>query len=136
MSDAEGRADTRLLGAGASRAFYPLFYVEGLQSASLFHLSQAYGLRWAFTLVAVLVVGLSFVLRAIGDIGDGTVSDMVWARPAVTVLGIDCPPVVGSAAAIQPHARSAVGEVEDHAHHRPVRIHARRPVAEVALRVR
>ena len=28
------------------------------------------------------------------------VSDMLWARPAVTILGIDCPPVVGSAAAI------------------------------------
>ena len=27
---------------------------------------------------------------------------MLWARPAVTVLGIDCPPVVGSAAAIVP----------------------------------
>ncbi|MEV0900539.1 M20/M25/M40 family metallo-hydrolase, partial [Actinoplanes sp. NPDC049802] len=39
-------------------------------------------------------------------LGDGTVSDMVWARPAVTVLGMDCPPVVGSAAAIQPHARA------------------------------
>jgi acetylornithine deacetylase/succinyl-diaminopimelate desuccinylase-like protein len=39
-------------------------------------------------------------------LGDGTVSDMIWARPAVTVLGIDCPPVVGSAAAIQPHARA------------------------------
>ena len=29
---------------------------------------------------------------------------MLWARPAVTVLGIDCPPVVGSAAAIVPKA--------------------------------
>ena len=28
-------------------------------------------------------------------LGDGTVADMLWARPAVTVLGIDCPPVVG-----------------------------------------
>ena len=37
-------------------------------------------------------------------LGDGTVSDMLWARPAVTVLGIDCPPVVGSAAAIVPRA--------------------------------
>ena len=35
-------------------------------------------------------------------LGDGTVSDMLWARPAVTILGIDCPPVVGSAAAIVP----------------------------------
>ena len=33
------------------------------------------------------------------------VSDMLWARPAVTVLGIDCPPVVGSAAAIVPAGR-------------------------------
>jgi acetylornithine deacetylase/succinyl-diaminopimelate desuccinylase-like protein len=41
-----------------------------------------------------------------GLLGDGTVSDMLWARPAVTVLGIDCPPVVGSAAAIQPHTRA------------------------------
>lgn len=37
-------------------------------------------------------------------LGDGTVADMVWARPAVTVLGIDCPPVLGSTAAITPGA--------------------------------
>jgi acetylornithine deacetylase/succinyl-diaminopimelate desuccinylase-like protein len=37
-------------------------------------------------------------------LGSGTVSDMLWARPAVTVLGIDCSPVVGSAAAITPDA--------------------------------
>lgn len=38
--------------------------------------------------------------------GDGSVADMLWARPALTVLGIDCPPVVGSAAAIQAQARA------------------------------
>ncbi|WP_329463100.1 dipeptidase [Streptomyces sp. NBC_01431] len=32
--------------------------------------------------------------------GDGTVADMLWARPALTVTGIDCPPVVGSAPAV------------------------------------
>jgi acetylornithine deacetylase/succinyl-diaminopimelate desuccinylase-like protein len=37
-------------------------------------------------------------------LGDGTVSDMLWSRPALTILGIDCPPVVGSAAAISPKA--------------------------------
>ena len=37
-------------------------------------------------------------------LGDGTVSDMLWARPAITVLGIDCPPVLGSTAAIVPRA--------------------------------
>jgi acetylornithine deacetylase/succinyl-diaminopimelate desuccinylase-like protein len=29
---------------------------------------------------------------------------MLWARPSVTILGIDCPPVVGSAAAVVPRA--------------------------------
>jgi cysteinylglycine-S-conjugate dipeptidase len=37
-------------------------------------------------------------------LGDGTVADMVWSRPAVTILGIDCPPVLGSAPAITPQA--------------------------------
>ncbi|MEU4423297.1 dipeptidase [Actinoplanes sp. NPDC024001] len=46
------------------------------------------------------------LLDGVGLLGDGTVSDMLWARPAVTILGVDCPPVVGSAAAIQPHARA------------------------------
>lgn len=48
------------------------------------------------------------VLDGVDLTGDGTVSDMLWARPAVTVLGIDCPPVVGSAAAIQPKARARI----------------------------
>jgi acetylornithine deacetylase/succinyl-diaminopimelate desuccinylase-like protein len=40
------------------------------------------------------------VLTDVELLGDGGVADMVWARPAVTILGIDCPPVLGSAAAI------------------------------------
>jgi acetylornithine deacetylase/succinyl-diaminopimelate desuccinylase-like protein len=44
------------------------------------------------------------VLDGVSLLGDGTVSDMVWSRPAVTILGIDCPPVLGSTAAITPHA--------------------------------
>ena len=44
------------------------------------------------------------VLDRVRLLGDGTVSDMVWSRPAVTILGIDCPPVLGSAPAITPRA--------------------------------
>jgi len=44
------------------------------------------------------------VLDGVSLLGDGTVADMLWARPAVTILGIDCPPVVGSSAAISPKA--------------------------------
>ena len=32
-------------------------------------------------------------LDGVSLLGDGTVSDMLWARPAITVLGIDAPPV-------------------------------------------
>ncbi len=48
------------------------------------------------------------VLHGVDLLGDSRVADMVWARPAVTVLGIDCPPVVGSSAAIQPRARARI----------------------------
>ena len=44
------------------------------------------------------------VLDGVSLLGDGSVSDMLWARPAITILGIDCPPVLGSAAAVPPHA--------------------------------
>jgi acetylornithine deacetylase/succinyl-diaminopimelate desuccinylase-like protein len=44
------------------------------------------------------------VLDGVSLLGDGTVSDMVWSRPAITILGIDCPPVLGSAPAITPRA--------------------------------
>ncbi|GAA4481664.1 dipeptidase [Rhodococcus olei] len=44
------------------------------------------------------------VLDGVELVGTGSVADRVWARPALTILGIDCPPVVGSAAAIQPRA--------------------------------
>jgi acetylornithine deacetylase/succinyl-diaminopimelate desuccinylase-like protein len=48
------------------------------------------------------------VLDGVDLIGDGSVADMVWARPAVTVLGIDVPPVIGSSAAIQASAAARV----------------------------
>ena len=36
------------------------------------------------------------------------VADLVWSRPTATVLGIDCPPVEGAIAAVQPRARALV----------------------------
>ncbi|GAB3979759.1 dipeptidase [Actinoallomurus acanthiterrae] len=46
------------------------------------------------------------VLDGVELLGDGSVADMVWARPVLNVIGIDAPPVVGSSAAIQPTARA------------------------------
>jgi cysteinylglycine-S-conjugate dipeptidase len=48
------------------------------------------------------------LLAGVDLIGAGTVADMLWARPAVTVLGIDVPPVIGSAAAVQASAAARV----------------------------
>jgi acetylornithine deacetylase/succinyl-diaminopimelate desuccinylase-like protein len=47
------------------------------------------------------------VLDGVDLLGDA-VGDMIWARPTATVLGIDCPPVIGSSAAIQPEARARI----------------------------
>ncbi|MEC3955325.1 dipeptidase [Nocardia sp. CDC153] len=46
------------------------------------------------------------VLDGVELLGSGKVADMLWARPALTVLGMDVPPVVGSSAAIQPKTRA------------------------------
>ncbi|MFJ8074182.1 dipeptidase [Streptomyces sp. NPDC096176] len=48
------------------------------------------------------------VLDGVGLIGEGSVADRVWARPAVTVLGIDCPPVVGATPSVQAGARALI----------------------------
>ncbi|MEG3628268.1 dipeptidase [Streptomyces poriticola] len=48
------------------------------------------------------------VLDGVQLIGSGTVADRIWARPAVTVLGIDCPPVVGATPSVQSSARALV----------------------------
>ncbi|MEW2295149.1 dipeptidase [Streptomyces sp. NPDC006743] len=48
------------------------------------------------------------VLDGVELIGSGAVADRLWARPAVTVLGIDCPPVVGATPSVQAGARALV----------------------------
>ncbi|MEU5373124.1 dipeptidase [Streptomyces sp. NPDC005951] len=48
------------------------------------------------------------VLDGVELIGTGTVADRIWARPAVTVIGIDCPPVVGATPSVQASARAQV----------------------------
>jgi 3-oxoacyl-[acyl-carrier-protein] synthase II len=45
----DGSVDMHKLGAEAKSAFYPLFFVEGLQAASLFYVSQTFNLKGANT---------------------------------------------------------------------------------------
>ncbi|MFJ8667576.1 M20/M25/M40 family metallo-hydrolase [Streptomyces sp. NPDC003027] len=48
------------------------------------------------------------VLDGVGLPGHGTVADRIWARPAVTVIGIDCHPVAGATPSIPSTARAQI----------------------------
>ncbi|MFE2077218.1 dipeptidase [Streptomyces misionensis] len=48
------------------------------------------------------------VLEGVELTGSGSVADRLWARPAVTVMGIDCPPVVGATPSVQAAARALI----------------------------
>ncbi|MBX7550890.1 dipeptidase [Streptomyces sp. tea 10] len=48
------------------------------------------------------------VLDGVELTGGGAVADRLWARPAVSVLGIDCPPVVGATPSVQSTARALI----------------------------
>jgi cysteinylglycine-S-conjugate dipeptidase len=48
------------------------------------------------------------VLDGVELIGSGSVADELWARPAVTILGIDVPPVIGSTSALQASATARI----------------------------
>jgi cysteinylglycine-S-conjugate dipeptidase len=44
------------------------------------------------------------VLDGVALTGSGSVADMLWARPSVTMLGIDCPRIVGASGVVQAEA--------------------------------
>jgi cysteinylglycine-S-conjugate dipeptidase len=48
------------------------------------------------------------VLDGVELMGDGSVADLLWARPSATVVGVDAPHVIGSSAAIQAAATARI----------------------------
>jgi len=48
------------------------------------------------------------ILDGVGLVGDGTIADRLWARPSVTVLGIDAPAVLGATPSVQASAGALV----------------------------
>lgn len=48
------------------------------------------------------------MLDGVELIGDGSISEMLWARPSVNVLGIDCQSIAGLTASLQPRASAYV----------------------------
>jgi 3-oxoacyl-[acyl-carrier-protein] synthase II len=70
--DEDGSVDIRRLGESASSAFHPLFYVEGLQAASIFYISQAHSLKGANTYFAGMAeAGLMAIGRAYRSVRRG-----------------------------------------------------------------
>lgn len=50
----------------------------------------------------------SGLLDGVSQIGTGSVVDRLWEKPAVSILGIDCPPATGAANALVPRATAKV----------------------------
>ena len=50
----------------------------------------------------------SGMLDGVHDIGDGTVGQRLWAKPAITVIGIDTTPIASSSNTLIPRARARV----------------------------
>ena len=68
----DGTVDIRRLGESASSAFHPLFYVEGLQAAAIFYISQAHSLKGANTYFAGMgEAGLMAIGRAYRSVRRG-----------------------------------------------------------------
>jgi 3-oxoacyl-[acyl-carrier-protein] synthase II len=82
VRDDDGRVDLRRFGELAFEQVHPLFYIEGLQGASLFYLSDAFPLRGANTFFAGgPEAGLTAVGRAFRAIRRGE-ADVVLAGAA------------------------------------------------------
>ena len=58
-------------------------------------------------------------------VGSGDLGSKIWSGPAITVLGIDSPPVEGAPAAVQSHARAVLN----------VRVHPEQPAVEAQAAV-
>ncbi|MBH5338412.1 beta-ketoacyl-[acyl-carrier-protein] synthase family protein [Streptomyces pactum] len=118
----DGTADLRQLGERASSAFYPLYFVEGLQSASLFHLSHAHGFKGANCYYhGTADAGLTALGRAFRSIAGGE-SDVAvaggfddaaswWVMTKMDGLGVLTTRNAAGAAAFRPYDRERSGSV-------------------------
>jgi 3-oxoacyl-[acyl-carrier-protein] synthase II len=72
VRDGDGRVDMRKFGTMAPSAVHPLFFIEGLQGASLFYISEAYALRGPNTyLSGTAESGLTAIARGYAAIRRG-----------------------------------------------------------------
>jgi 3-oxoacyl-[acyl-carrier-protein] synthase II len=117
----DGKFDVRRVGENMS-AFNPLFYVEGLQGASLFYISSALGLRGANTYFAgTAEAGMSAIGRAFRGVRRGEADVAIaggaddpvwwWAMSSFDSLGVLTDANELGAAAFRPFDRRGGGSV-------------------------
>ncbi len=120
-TDDDGRFDVRRVGERTSR-FHPLFYVEGLQGASLFYISSAFNLRGANTYFAgTTESGMSAIGRAFRVVRRGEADCAIaggfddpvwwWSMSSFDSLGVLTSRNELGAAAFRPYDRDASGAV-------------------------
>lgn len=118
----DGSVDMLRFGAAAMSQAYPLFYVEGLQAAALFYISQAYGLKGANTYFAgtaessAVAVGTAYRAIRRGEANTavaGGFSDAVswWNVSKMDALGVLSERNDLGGAACRPYDRDRDGAV-------------------------
>jgi 3-oxoacyl-[acyl-carrier-protein] synthase II len=118
----DGTVDYHRLGERAASALSPLFYVQGLQAASLFHLSKAYGFLGANAYFAgTAEAGMTAVGRAMRAVRRGE-ADLAltgsfddaaswWSMSEMDGLGVLTTRNDRGAAAFRPYDRDRSGSV-------------------------
>lgn len=118
----DGTADMHLMGTEGAARFYPLYFIEGLQGASLFYISQAFGMKGANTYfhgtgdVGATAVGRAFraVRRGEADVAfAGGFDDATswWSLSKFDPLGVLTTHNDLDAAAFRPYDRARSGSV-------------------------
>ncbi len=122
VRDAKGHVDMREFGSAASSSVRPLFFIEGIQGASLFYVSEAYGLKGPNTYFAgTAEAGLVAIARAAASIRRGE-SDVAvaggadapvswWNMAKIDSLGITTHSNELGAGACRPYDRTRDGTV-------------------------
>ena len=118
----DGTADMALMGTDGASRFYPLYFIEGLQGASLFYISQVYGMKGANTYfhgtadVGATAIGRAFhaVRRGEADVAfAGGFDDATswWSLSRFDPLGVLTDRNDLEAAACRPYDRERTGSV-------------------------
>ena len=120
--NADGSVDMARMGTEGAAEFYPLFYVEGLQAAALFYISQPHGLRGTNTYFAGTGdAGLTAIGRAYRAVRRGEATVAVaggfddptcwWSMTKLDALGVLTGHNDLGAAACRPYDRDRDGYV-------------------------